>query len=64
MSSMVLREFCAADAQEINRLAVTAFEEFGCNFPIGRRFAAFYGRVSDLAEIVGSLWQPRLLQTA
>ena len=32
MSSTVLREFCEADAREINRLAVTAFEEFGCNY--------------------------------
>ena len=44
MSSTVLREFCEADAQEINRLAVTAFEEFGCNY-------------SDLAGACGFLWK-------
>lgn len=50
MSSTVLREFCEADAQEINRLAVTAFEEFGCNYSDWPALAAFYGKMSDLAK--------------
>jgi hypothetical protein len=49
MSSTVLREFCEADAQEINRLAVTAFEEFGCKYSDWPALAAFYGKMSDLA---------------
>jgi GNAT superfamily N-acetyltransferase len=50
MSSTVLREFCEADAQEINRLAVTAFEEFGCHYSDWPALAAFYGKMSDLAK--------------
>lgn len=50
MSSTVLREFCEADAQKINRLAVTAFEEFGCNYSDWPALAAFYGKMSDLAK--------------
>ena len=50
MSSTLLREFCEADAQEINRLAVTAFEEFGCNYSDWPALAAFYGKMSDLAK--------------
>src|SRR6202142_482145 len=50
MSSTVLREFCEADAQEINRLAVTAFEEFGCNYSDWPALAAFYGKMSDIAK--------------
>src|SRR5205807_6163200 len=50
MPSTVLREFCEADAQEINRLAVTAFEEFGCHYSDWPALAAFYGKMSDLAK--------------
>jgi len=50
MSSMILREFCEADAQEINRLAVAAFEEFGCNYSDWPSLAAFYGKMSDLEK--------------
>jgi GNAT superfamily N-acetyltransferase len=50
MSSTVLREFCEADAQEINRLAVTAFEEFGGHYSDWPALAAFYGKMSDLAK--------------
>src|ERR1700738_836708 len=50
MSSTLLREFREADAQEINRLAVTAFEEFGCNYSDWPALAAFYGKMSDLAK--------------
>ena len=50
ISSTILREFCEADAQEINRLAVTAFEEFGCNYSDWPALAAFYGKMSDLAK--------------
>ena len=67
MSSTVLREFCEADAQEINRLAVTAFEEFGCNYSDWPALAAFYGKMSDLAKsgeiVVGtrsSQWDARI----
>jgi len=50
MSSTVLREFREADAREINRLAVTAFEEFGSNYSDWPALAAFYGKMSDLAK--------------
>jgi hypothetical protein len=50
MSSTVLREFDEADAQEINRLAVAAFEEFGHNYSDWPALAAFYGKMSDLAK--------------
>jgi ribosomal protein S18 acetylase RimI-like enzyme len=50
MSSTLLREFREADAQEINRLAVTAFEEFGGNYSDWPALAASYGRMSDLAK--------------
>jgi hypothetical protein len=50
MPSLVLREFREADAQDINRLAVTAFEEFGCNYSDWPALAAFYGKMSDLAK--------------
>jgi GNAT superfamily N-acetyltransferase len=50
MSSMVLREFCEADAQEINRLAVTAFEEYSSNYSDWSALATFLGTMSDLAK--------------
>ena len=50
MSSTVLREFREADAREINRLAVAAFEEFGSNYSDWPALAAFYGKMSDLAK--------------
>jgi GNAT superfamily N-acetyltransferase len=50
MSSTVLREFREADAQEINRLAVTAFEEYGGSYSDWPALAARYGRMSDLAK--------------
>jgi len=39
---MVLREFCATDAEKINRLAVTAFEEFGGNDSDWPALATFF----------------------
>jgi GNAT superfamily N-acetyltransferase len=50
MSSVVLREFRDADAREINRLAVTAFEEYSSNYSDWPALAASYGRMSDLAK--------------
>ena len=50
MSTMVLREFREADAQEINRLAVTAFEEYSRHYSDWPALAAFYERMSDLAK--------------
>ena len=47
---MVLREFCATDAEKINRLAVTAFEEFGGNYSDWPALATFYGRMADLSR--------------
>ena len=42
---MVLREFREADAQEINRLAVTAFEEYSSNYSDWPALAAFLAKV-------------------
>jgi hypothetical protein len=50
MSSMILREFREADALKINRLELTAFEEYSRNYSDWP--AAFYGRMSDLAKMV------------
>jgi len=50
MSATILREFRESDAQEINRLAVTAFEEFGSNYSDWPALAASYARMSDLAK--------------
>jgi hypothetical protein len=51
---MVLREFREADAQEINRLAVTAFEEYSRHYSDWPALAAFYERMSDLAKTGGN----------
>jgi GNAT superfamily N-acetyltransferase len=50
MPSMTLREFCEADAQEINHLAVTAFEEYSSNYCDWPALAAVLGKMSDLAK--------------
>ena len=50
MSATILREFREADAREINRLAVTAFEEFGGSYSDWPALAAIYGRMSGLAK--------------
>ena len=50
MSSMLVREFREADALEINGLAVAAFEEYSSNYSDWPALAAFYGRMSDLAQ--------------
>ena len=63
MPAIVLREFREDDAQEINRLAVTAFEEFSGNYSDWQAVAAFVGKMSDLtksgeiviAEIAGNI---------
>jgi GNAT superfamily N-acetyltransferase len=47
---MALREFCEADAEEINRLAVTAFEEYSSHYSDWPALAAFLGKMSDLAK--------------
>jgi GNAT superfamily N-acetyltransferase len=50
MPSTVLREFCAADSQEINRLAVTAFQEYSSNYSDWPALATFLAKMSDLAK--------------
>src|ERR1700744_4215745 len=50
MSALMLREFRETDAQEINRLAVHAFDEFSCHYWDWPALAAFYGKMSDLAK--------------
>jgi GNAT superfamily N-acetyltransferase len=50
MSSTVLREFCEADAREINRLAVRAFQEYSSNYSDWPALAAVYETMSDLAR--------------
>src|SRR5262245_11960819 len=50
MSSMVLREFREANAQEINRLAVAAFEEYSSNYSDWPALAGFLAKMSDLAK--------------
>jgi ribosomal protein S18 acetylase RimI-like enzyme len=50
MPPIVLRDFRKADAQEINRLALAAFEEFSGKYSDWPALAAILGRMSDLAE--------------
>ena len=50
MSSMVLRDFREADAQEVNRLALAAFAEFSTHYSDWPALAAILGRMSELAE--------------
>jgi GNAT superfamily N-acetyltransferase len=50
MSTIVLREFREADAQDLNRLAVRAFEAYSSHYSDWPALAAFYGRMSDLAK--------------
>ncbi len=55
MSSAALREFREADANEINRLAVRAFQEYSNSYSDWPAMAATYAKMSDLsnaAEIV------------
>jgi ribosomal protein S18 acetylase RimI-like enzyme len=50
MSSTALREFCEADAGEINRLAIRAFQEYSGSYSDWPALAAAYERMSDLAK--------------
>jgi GNAT superfamily N-acetyltransferase len=50
MSSTGLREFCEADAGEINRLAVKAFQEYSSSYSDWPAMVAAYERMSDLAK--------------
>jgi len=48
--SVVLRDFREADAQEINQLALSAFQEFSGKYSDWPALAAILGRMSELAE--------------
>jgi len=50
MSSTALRAFCEADAGEIDRLAVRAFQEYSGSYSDWPAMAAAYARMSDLAK--------------
>ena len=50
MPSVVLRDFREADAQEINQLALAAFQEFSGKYSDWPALAAILGRMSELAE--------------
>lgn len=50
MSSTALREFREADAGEINRLAVRAFQQYSSSYSDWPAMAAAYERMSDLAR--------------
>jgi GNAT superfamily N-acetyltransferase len=50
MSRTVLREFNEADAGELNRLAVRAFEEYAGSYSDWPAMVAAYERMSDLAK--------------
>ncbi len=50
MSSTALREFCDADALEINHLAVRAFQEHSSSYSDWPAMVAAYERMSDLAK--------------
>jgi predicted N-acetyltransferase YhbS len=50
MSSTALREFREADAREIDRLAVKAFQEYSSSYSDWPAMAAAYGRMSELAK--------------
>jgi len=50
MPSIVLQDFREVDAQEINRLALAAFEEFSGKYSDWPALAAILGRMSELAE--------------
>lgn len=50
MSLAALREFCEADAREINRLAVRAFQEHSSSYSDWPAMAAAYERMSKLAK--------------
>ena len=50
MSPTALREFREADAHEINRLAVRAFQEYSGNYSDWPAMLAAYERMSDFAK--------------
>ena len=50
MASTVFREFREADARAINRLAVTAFQEYSGNYSDWPALVAILGRMSNLAK--------------
>jgi GNAT superfamily N-acetyltransferase len=47
---MRLRDFHAADAPQVNRLALAAFEQFKTHYPDWPAMAASVGRMARLAE--------------
>lgn len=49
-SPTALREFCEADASEINRLAVSAFQEHSNSYSDWPAMVAAYERMSNLAK--------------
>ena len=50
MSPPALREFCEADAQEVNNLAVRAFHEYSSSYSDWPAMVAAYEKMSDLAK--------------
>lgn len=50
MSSTALRVFREADASEINRLAIRAFQEYSNSYSDWPAMAAIYAKMSDLAN--------------
>ena len=50
MPSAVLRDFQEPDANEVNKLAIAAFQEFSSKYSDWPALASFYGRMSTLAE--------------
>lgn len=50
MPSAVLRDFQEPDANEVNQLALAAFQEFSSKYTDWPALASFYGRMSSLAE--------------
>jgi len=50
MPSVLLRDFRDADAGEVNRLALAAFEEFSGKYSDWPALAAILGRMSELAQ--------------
>ena len=50
MSSTLIRDFRQADAEEVNRLAVAAFEEFRSNYSDWDALRSIVGRMAELAD--------------
>jgi len=50
MPSAVLRDYQEPDADEVNQLALAAFQEFSTQYSDWPALASFYGRMSSLVE--------------